>query len=104
MKLKLLALALMFTIVPAFALTVSETTSTDYMRANGYSYATIDAVQASKAAVNGEQYVSFDEQKYGNCNAFVKWVRKFFTYFDPALVAEPVLKHDTKLTPSINDI
>ena len=104
MKLKLLILASVFTIIPAMALTVSETSSVDYMRANGYSDAIIDVVQSSKAAVNGEQYVSFEEQKYGNCNAFVKWVRKFFSYIDPALDAEPLFKHDTKMTPSINDL
>lgn len=104
MKLKLLILASIFTIIPVAALTVSETSSVDYMRANGYSDATIDLVQSTKAAVNGEQYVSFEEQKYGNCSAFVKWVRKFFTYIDPALDPEPAMRHDTKITPSIDDL
>lgn len=104
MKLKLLILTLLFTTVPAMALTRSETSSVDYMRANGYSDAIIDVVQISKAKVNGEHYVSFEEQKYGNSNAFVKWVRKFFIYIDPALVAEPPMSHNIKMTPSVNDI
>lgn len=94
----------MIAVLPVSALTVSESSSVDFMRANGYSDAIIDNVQASKAAANGEQYISFEEQKYGNSNAFVKWVRRFFTYIDPALDPEPALKHNTKMTPSVNDL
>lgn len=104
MKIKALILVTLLSALPACALTTSEVSSVDFMRANGYSDALIDTVQASKAASNGEQYVSFEEQKYGNSNAFVKWVRKFFTYIDPALDQEPVLKHDTKMTPSVYDL
>ena len=104
MKFKILLIATLFSILPVMALSVSETSSINFMRANGYSDATIDVVQASKAAANGEQYISFEEQKYGNSSAFVKWVRRFFSYFDPALDSEPILKHDTKMTPSVNDL
>ena len=104
MKVKILILALLFMVLPAVALTVSESSSVDYMRANGYSEDIINTTQASKAAINGERYVSFDEQKYGNCSKFTKWVRKFFSYIDPAYEQEDILKHDIKMTPSVYDL
>ena len=39
-----------------------------------------------------------------NDSAFVKFVRRIFIYLDPALDNEPLLKHETKMTPSIDDL
>lgn len=105
MKLKYLIIAFIALLsIPAFALTVSETSSVDYMRLNGYSDAVIDSAQSSKAAMNGEKYVTLDDRKHENDFCVVRWVRKFFNYVDPALDKNDLLHHDIKMVPSTNDL
>ncbi len=107
MKIKIILTAIFttFSLLPASAvITAGEATSPEYLESHGHSGAIVEMVQQSKAGFNGEQYVSPDELKHSNDSKFVKFVRRVFIYLDPALDNEPLLKHETKMTPSIDDL
>ncbi len=107
MKLKLILMTIItaFSCIPvSAAITPQEATSADYLESHGHSGALVEMVQQSKAGYNGEVYVTQDELKHANDSAFVKFVRRIFIYLDPALDNEPLLKHETKMTPSIDDL
>lgn len=91
--------------LPIYAgITPQESTSAQYLHNYGYSQSMVELVQASKAAVNGESYITEDEAKHANDPTFVKFVRKVFTYFDPALDSGSFKNHDIKYVPTIDDL
>ena len=99
----LTALALMS--APAFAgITVEDTSSPEYLKGHGHSLYVVEIVEQCKANTRGEQYETIDQRKHANDSKPVKWVRKFFTYFDPALDSGEFLNHDIKLTPQVDDL
>ena len=107
MRSKILLTTLIATlfVIPANAsLVTEETTSIDYLQKYGYSDDIIDLVETNKAQVTGREVETIskpDEQKYSKP---VRWIRKFFMYLDPAMESEPPLRHNIKMTPSINDL
>lgn len=107
MKIKLLLTALIvtFAIIPAKAeITPGEATSPDYLYNHGHSESIVEMVQMTKAGANGEEYVTVDQAKHANDSKFVKWVRNFFIYIDPALDDGNFMRHNSKPTPSIDDL
>ena len=101
---KIFILIMAISLLPVYALTIDETTSYDYLRKHGHSDALIDAVHFEKAVINGEEYISMDKQKHQNDFFLVKWVRRLFTYFDPALDDGTFNDHNIKITPQVNDL
>lgn len=104
-KIFLTTLIALFASVPAFAsITPSEASSSEYLDGRGHSDSLVELVQINKAQINGETYVTKDEMKHANDSTFVKWVRKFFIYVDPALDDGKFLNHDTKSSQSYDDL
>jgi len=101
---KILFLIMAISFLPACALTIEETTSYDYLRNHGHSEVLIDAVYHQKTTIDGEKYISMDEQKHQNDFFLVKWIRKFFMYADPALDSGTFYDHNIKITPQVNDL
>lgn len=94
-----------FCTLPACAeITPAEATSVEYLKNHGHSQAIVEMVQISKATAHGEEYITEDEAKHANDSTPVRWIRRIFTYFDPALDDGKFLRHDTKNTPSIDDL
>ena len=85
-------------------LTTKEITENEYLRNNGYSAATVEAVQASKARANNEKFVSAEAKKHAEDSKLVKCIRKVFMYFDPVLETDDYLQHDIKLNPHASDL
>lgn len=107
MKIKFLltALTLAFAAYPALAeITPAEATSPEYLRNHGHSNSIVEMVQITKAGANGEEYVTVDNAKHANDNKFVKFVRKIFIYFDPALDDGSFMRHDSKPNPHVDDL
>ena len=101
----ILGITAVFAAAPAFAeLTVSDTTSTEYMRNHGYSQPIINATQKSAAQVNGVEFTPPVEHKYYK-NPVVKAVRRLFMYVDPSYDDESFMNdHDIKTHPHYQDL
>lgn len=85
-------------------LTVQDVTSKEYLKNQGYSSATINAIQHSKSVANGEEYTQPAKNEYSN-NPAIKFVRRIFTYLDPALDDNTFYnKHDIQTSPSFDDL
>lgn len=107
MKIKLLTTTLLLTTMPLLAvaeITPSEATSYEYLQNHGHSDAIIEMVQMTKAGANGEEYVTKDNLKHANDNKFVKFVRNFFIYFDPALDDGSFMRHNSNPNPQYDDL
>ncbi len=107
MKIKFLLATLIFTfaVIPAFAdITPIEASSPEYLYNHGHSEAVVDIVQFTKAGVNGEEYISSYELKHANDPKVLKWLRNVFLYLDPAMDDGKFLQHDTKPSPSYDDL
>lgn len=92
-------------IAPAYAeLTVKDTTSTEFMKNQGYSSALVQTTQKSIARSNGEPLTEPVEKEYYN-QPVVKAVRKFFMYIDPALDDHSFMNdHNIHTAPSYEDL
>ncbi|MDR1168297.1 MAG: hypothetical protein LBK53_05330 [Heliobacteriaceae bacterium] len=104
MKNKLLILMLLIT-APALAgeFTVDDAASREYLINHGHSQVIYNAIERTKAQVNGTPYDETAGAEYPDSGP-VKWVRSFFMYFDPALDSEAFMKHDIKFAPQIDDL
>lgn len=91
--------------LPCYAeFTVSDTVSPTYLDNHGYSQATIQAVQKTKAMTNGEPLSEPVEKEYYN-NPVVKFVRRFVMYIDPALDDHSFVNdHDIHPGPHFEDL
>lgn len=96
----ILGLLALFAISAHATLTVEQTTSPEYLDAHGHSDAAIEAIERSKAQINGEFVQSdFEKTEDQQQNKFIKISRKFLEYIDPALDNGWFLnKHD--ITPA----
>ena len=105
MKKRFFLLAAALIALPVMAtLTVEESTDPAYLYGHGHSQDAVDVVQMSKANVYGETYVPTEQAKYGNAIAPVRWIRKIFMYFDPALENGEFMQHDIKSSPNVSDL
>ena len=107
MKIKTLLLfgIVAMAILPANAeLTTSDVRSREYLMNHGHSAATADIVQMQNDSVNGVKSDLPIHHKYDNKPLVYKWVDKFFLYLDPANDDGKFLRHDTKLTPHVDDL
>lgn len=91
--------------LPAFAeLTVEDAVSREYLKNHGYSSALINATQKSIAQANGEALSEPIEKEYYN-RPFIKFVRRFFMYLDPAYDDHSFMNdHDIHTAPSYEDL
>ncbi len=107
MKIRILltALIISFAALPSRAdITPVEASSPDYLRNHGHSGSIIEMVQMTKAGANGEEYITVDNAKHANDSKFVRWVRNFFIYIDPALDDGSFMRHDSKSVPHFDDL
>lgn len=107
MKKQLLLVALaaiMLQLQAGASVTVQESTSPTYLRNSGYSALTADTVEVSKARSTGIAYYTPDERDLKTSNAFVRFWRKFYAYFDPAQEDYSFFHHDSKAAPSYTDL
>ena len=105
MKKRFFLLAAALIALPVMAtISVEETTDPSYLSGHGHSQDVVDVVQMSKANFYGETYVSSGQAKYANSIAPVRWIRKIFMYFDPALDNGEFMQHDIKSNPSVSDL
>ena len=104
-SLLILSLTALFTTLPGYAeLTTADTVNPDYMRNHGYSSAFIQATQKSIAQSNGEPLTEPVEKEYYN-QPFVKFVRKFFMYLDPAYDDHSFMNdHNIHTSPHYEDL
>ena len=104
-KLLLIAILAITTQIQAnAAITVEQSTNPAYLKNNGFSAQTTDMVNISKARAAGTEYYTKDEERYRNHNFLVKFIRKFYVYTDPAAEDYSFYHHDTKTTPSYQDL
>lgn len=104
-KFLLTALIMSFAVMPVFAgITPEESTSPEYLYSHGHSEAVVDIVQINKAGINGEKYLTRNEVKRANEPKLVRWVKNFFIYLDPALDDGSFMRHETKPSPSYDDL
>ncbi len=106
MKKRFLILGLMALVVlPAYAeLTVEDAISRDYLKNRGYSTALINTVKKSEAQANGEALTEPVEKEYYN-QPFIKGVRRFFMYIDPAYDDHSFVNdHDIHTSPNYEDL
>ena len=105
MKKRFFLLAAALIALPVMAtISVEETTDPVYLSGHGHSKDAVDVVQMSKANLFGETYVPSEQAKYANSIAPVRWIRKIFTYLDPALENNEFMQHDIKSSPSASDL
>lgn len=107
MKTKLLLiafLALVMQVQANAAVTVEEATSPMYLKNNGFSAQTSDAIQVNKARANGAAYYTENEEANKNHNKFVTFWRNFYKYTDPAANDNSFYHHDTTEAPSYTDL
>ena len=103
----LFVMVAMFGFLPVSAtLKVSDTTKEEYLRNRGYSATTVDMVNASMAAANGEAYSTKPARDQAKYKKFwpAYWFRKLVIYLDPAMESPDFMQHDIKMTPNIDDI
>ena len=82
--------------VQAEQLTVEHSRSREYLENAGYSSATVDLVERSRARAMGEEYESEKP---------VRGFRKFWALFiDPGMDDEHFMNHDSKVSPTIHDL
>lgn len=85
-------------------LTTSDTVNPDYLENHGYSPAIIQAVQRSTEQVNGEQNDPYYEKKIYEVG-FIKGIRKFFMYLDPAYDDQSFFNnHKIHTSPNYQDL
>ncbi len=105
MKTKILLLAgvLAVSLLPVNAqLSVDDASSREYLINHGHSNSTVDIVELSKGAANGEKVVLPVDRKYENKPVIYKWVDKLFLYVDPANDKGDFLREDIKFYPSVD--
>lgn len=93
-------IAFLVTLPSVAGVTVTESTEAKYLNNYGYSHATIEMVQRSKAKANGEVYVSASQEQTEKPS----WIKRVFIYLDPALDNGSFLNHDTKTIPGFHDL
>lgn len=106
MKKTLLLIALIgFIALPALAeLTVEDVSSDAYLKNHGYSSAVVNAVNKTKAQVNGEPLAEPVEREEYNIPV-VKYFRKFIMYLDPSLDDHSFMNdHEIHTSPSYQDL
>ncbi|MCM1338310.1 MAG: hypothetical protein NC191_01405 [Muribaculaceae bacterium] len=86
------------------AVSVEQTSSAEYMRNQGFSTQTTDIVNISKARATGQEAYTKDEAQFRSSNKFVKFVRKFYMYTDPAAEDYSFYHHDVSTTPTYQDL
>ncbi|MFI3300998.1 MAG: hypothetical protein R3Y28_06210 [Candidatus Gastranaerophilales bacterium] len=91
--------------VQAFAsdITTDDIMEHELLHNYGYSEPMIESVGRSRARANYVEYEDVNEESYEN-NEFVRLVRSFFMYMDPAYDDNSFMNHDIKTTPSANDL
>lgn len=89
---------------PAYALSVEESSSPEYLQNRGYSSSMVDMTEYSKASANGEKYISQDDVEHYYDSKIRKFFKRFFIYFDPAVDDGKFMNHDIKMSPSVNDL
>ncbi len=105
MKKVLTALLSASLVSPAFAgITAEEASSLNYLKNHGHSDSIVELVEMSKASANGEAYITMDEARHANDTKFVKFWRKVLIYFDPAQDDGQFMRHNSKITPSTDDL
>ena len=83
------------------AVTVEETTDSEYLINSGYSQIMAEDVFMSKNRVNGKTIEPLYEKSQ---NKFVKACRKLYAYIDPAQDEADRLHHDIKMSPVFSDL
>ncbi len=94
--------ALLFA-VPSFAyIAGSDTYSSDFLKMNGYSDATIQMVnhERNKAAGIPNEVPNRKIIK----NKFLRVLYNSYSYIDPAAEGNTFLNHDINIEPSVNDL
>ncbi len=107
MKTKLLlilAVAAMVQLQSGASITVEQSTSPAYLKSNGYSSQTSDAVSVSRARALGEEFYPEQEAAFKKQNKFARFWRKFYVYTDPAAEDYSFYHHDVDTTPSYTDL
>lgn len=85
-------------------ITTADTVSPDYLKNHGYSSSIIQATQRSTAQVNGENYEPNVEKKIYEVG-FIKGIRKFFMYLDPAYDDQSFFNnHEIHTSPNYQDL
>ena len=108
MKIRLaLFAALIALLIPAqvnAAVTVDQAISKEYIKNNGYSEITSEAVTVAKNRAEGKEYYTPQEQRYNNSNKFCKFFRNFYNYLDPAADDYSYFHHNIKGAPAYSDL
>ncbi len=86
------------------AVSVDQATNAEYLRRQGYSQQTTDIINVSKARATGLEYYTKDEEKLRNDNKFVRFIKKFYIYTDPAAEDNSFYHHDTSSVPTYQDL
>lgn len=103
-KFLITGLLLMFAI-PSFAeVTVEDTHNPDFLRNSGYSDPMIKATQKQVAIDNAEGYELEPVEYKKNSCAFVKGLKRFFIYIDPALDDNTFMNRNITTTPDYHDM
>lgn len=103
-KFLITGLLLLFAI-PSFAeVTVEDTHNPDFLRNSGYSDPMIKATQKQVAIDNAEEYELAPVEYKKNSCAFVKGLKRFFIYIDPALDDNTFMNRNITTTPDYHDM
>ena len=99
----LFGLALLaFMSLPAMAeVTIEESTEPEYLINAGYSQAMAEDIFIEKNRANGKPIEPLYDKSQ---NKFVKAIKSFFAYIDPAYEEVDKVHHDIKLSPSYSDL
>ena len=96
-----IAFAVLLTAPCMAAMTVEESTDSEYLLNSGYSQATVEDTFMMKNRMTGQPIEPLYEQSQ---NKFVKACKKFYAYIDPGIEMQDKLHHDIKQSPSTSDL
>ena len=83
--------------------TPDEFNEPSYVMNSGFSELAASDIVIQQARANGAPAVDITDKRYYH-NPFVKAIRSFFIYADPALEDDYRIHHDIKMTPSVHDL
>lgn len=89
--------------IPAFAyISSSDTYSSDFLKMNGYSEASIMMVNHERNKAAGVPNEAPNRKVIKN--RFLRTLYNAYTYIDPAAEGDTFLNHDIKIEPSADDL
>ena len=98
-----LVVSIFFNVVANAAVTVQQSTETEYLINSGYSELTAEEVHIIKNRVAGKACEPLYEKK-SDTNKFVRFLKKTYAYLDPSQETDFKYHHDIKMYPTVTDL